>query len=380
MDFVARREQLQQAMLENDLDGLVYGLGANLQYFSGLSFEWSREHEPEEPQCLLVLARGEEPRVVVAWDSPVRPIGTDLEFLVVRSLGELLTLLTKWLAKGKRIGTSRTAESFLTSIITSAIPEAQCVAAEWLGEEIRLVKSAEEIALLREAAILTDKVMGEIVGHIKPGITQLELQQKLAEAGSQLGAQGVSFPPAALYVKSGSEPLENPFVYPKEEGLVEGTSIAFDFGFVLNGYCSDFGRSFYCGAAPDHIAGAYRALQQAHCHLISEMKPGLPIADMYGILIAKLDELGYGDRLRARLPDGTLGHQIGVDLHENPWIRPTSEGVLKPGMVMCIEPKVWLPGEYYLRVEDMVLVTESGAESLTNFDRQKFELGSGLPF
>ncbi|KAF0193865.1 MAG: peptidase M24 [Bacillota bacterium] len=375
MDFAVRREQLQQAMLQNNLDGLVYGLGANLQYFSGLSFEWSREHEPEEPQCLLVLARGEKPRVVVAWDSPVRPNDSDLEFLVVRSLGELLTLLAKWLGTGKHFGTSRTAESFLTSIITSAIPEAQCVNAEWLGEEIRLVKSAEEITRLREVAVLTDKVMGEIVGYIKPGVTQLELQQKLAEAGSRLGVQAVSFPPAALYVKSGCEPLENPFVYPQEEGLVAGTSIAFDFGFVLNGYCSDFGRSFYCGTPPEHISGAYHALQEAHCHLISNMKPGLRIAEMYRILITKLDELGYGDRLRARLPDGTLGHQIGVDLHENPWIRPTSEGVLKAGMVMCIEPKVWLPGEYYLRVEDMVLITESGAESLTKFDRQLFELG-----
>ena len=88
----------------------------------------------------------------------------------------------------------------------------------------------------------------------------------------------------------------------------------------------------------------------------------------------RLDELGYGDRFRARLPCGTLGHQIGVDLHENPWIRPETETLLAPGMVMCIEPKVWSPGQYYLRVEDMVLVTEEGAESLTVFDRNTFEL------
>jgi len=104
------------------------------------------------------------------------------------------------------------------------------------------------------------------------------------------------------------------------------------------------------------------------------MKPGMRIGDMPKIILAKLDELGYGDRFRARVPDGTLGHQIGVDLHENPWIKPDCDMKLLPGMVMCIEPKLWLPGEYYLRVEDMVLVTENGAESLTDFNRELFEL------
>lgn len=380
MNYSARRERLQQAMLANDFDGLIYGQGANVQYFTGVSFEWVREHEPEEPQCLLVLARGGSPRVVIVGEGTVTPSDSSLEVHSIQSQEELSSLLAEWLKGMRLIGTSQRAAGYLNELITAALPAALSVIAESLGEEIRLVKDATEIARLREVAALTDQVMAKIVRDIRPGITQLELQQRIAEAGYRLGAQDISFPPAALYVKSGAEPTLDPFVYPKDQGLVAGTSIAFDFGFVLNGYCSDFGRSFYCGPAPEHISGAYHALQEAHCHLISNMKPGLKISEMYSILIAKLDKLGYGDRLRARLPDGTLGHQIGVDLHENPWIRPTSEGVLKPGMVMCIEPKVWLPGEYYLRVEDMVLVTESGAESLTKFDRKLFGLGSGLPF
>ena len=79
--------------------------------------------------------------------------------------------------------------------------------------------------------------------------------------------------------------------------------------------------------------------------------------------------------MRARLaPSRVVGHQIGAEVHENPWLQPDSEEPLRAGMVMCIEPKLWLPGEYYLRLEEMVHVTKTGAEFLTNFDRELFEL------
>lgn len=354
LNIAGRTKRLHEAMSVNSLDGLVYGTGANFQYLTGLPAKWTRENEPSEPDSLLVICKDREPRVVTSQD-------------------EFAALLGQWV-NGKRIGVSRTAAGYLIEMIRAALPTAECVDAEELGEQLRLVKDAEEIAALRKVAALTDQVMAKVVEQIRPGITQPQLQAKLAEAALALGAQDVSFLPAALYVKSGSEPTENPFVYPKEKGLVQGTSIAFDFGFVLNGYCSDFGRSFYCGPAPGHISGAYRALQQAQCHLIAQMRPGMCIGEMSGVLLAKLDALGYGDRFRARVPDGTLGHQIGIGLHENPWIRPGCNVVLEPGMVMAVEPKLWLPGDYYLRVEDMVLITDDGAESLTSFDRELFEL------
>ncbi len=255
------------------------------------------------------------------------------------------------------------------------LPDVEWVDAEWIGEAHRMRKDRDEVRALRRVVALTDQVMGKVVEGIRPGVTQPQLQAMIREAGRDLGAQDVSFPPAALFVKSGMAASEDPFVYPKDKGLVPGTSVAFDFGFVLDGYCSDFGRSFYCGPAPEHIAGAYRALQEAQCELHRLMRPGeTNLGDMFGLLEAAVERRGYGERLRARLRDGTLGHQIGVDLHENPWIRPTTDVVLQPGMVMAIEPKLWLPGEYYLRVEDIVLVTETGAESLTAFDRLMFEL------
>ncbi len=374
MDYKGRMERLRNAMEQAQLDSIVYGTGSSFQYFSGVIIPWKRDGGLAEPTCFLIINRDGSGRVLLEPEHADAKEQTCLDCDVASSWAERVAWFKKHLIPN-RIGTSRVSAAWLRELIAEAFPEAQCSDAERLAEGIRVLKDDEEIALLREVSAINDRVMGDLIQHIRPGITALELQDLIAQLGKSHGAQGLSFPGTALFVKSGTEPSSDPFVYPREEGLVPNTSVAFDFGYLLNGYCSDYGRSFYCGEAPEHIAGAYQALQEAQCHLISEMKPHqMKINEMFGVLEAALDGRGYGDRLRARLSDGTLGHQIGVDVHENPWIKPESDVPLQPGMVMALEPKVWFPGEYYLRVEDIVLVTEKGAESFTTFDRELFSL------
>lgn len=373
MDYRKRIARLRHAMAEENIDGVVFGLGANYQYFTGSATPWVRESEPLEPDHLLVVTQEGLPTIITVGPKAREIVSAQVSVIAVQDRSEVVSLLSDLLT-GCRFGAGRQAYAYIPQLVMEAVPGCECAEADFLGDRLRMIKDADEIARLREVAGITDRVMGEVLRRMDRGLSQAGLQQMLRDVGKEFGAQDVSFPPAGLYVKTGSAPSANPFTYPREEGLVMGTSIAFDFGFVLHGYCSDFGRSFYYGAAPAHIRGAYRALQEAQLHLISSMKPGLRMGDMPGIVLGRLDELGYGDCFRARVPDGTLGHQIGVDLHENPWIRPDTETRLAPGMVMCIEPKVWSPGEYYLRVEDMVLITEDGAESLTVFDRNIFEL------
>jgi len=375
MDYKSRHRQLQTAMARQGLDAVVYGIGANMQYFSGALIHWTRENEPPQPDSMLVASRDAEPVVILSAKRAAHAAETPWMCQTVADADELEATLGRMLSSAGRVGTSRSAAAYLGELLGKAVPDATVSDAEGLGEEMRVIKDADEIALLRRVVALTDRVLEMIVPHIRPGITQPELQAMIAEAGMGLGARDVSFPPASPYVKSGTEPSADPFVYPKDKGLVPGTSVAFDFGFVLDGYCSDFGRSFYCGPAPMHIAGAYEALQAAQCEVISRMRPGaLKLNELFGVIEAALDERGYGDRLRARLPDGGVGHQIGIELHETPKLRRENDVPLKAGMVMAIEPKVWLPGEYYLRVEDIVLVTEDGAESLTKADRKSFEV------
>jgi Xaa-Pro aminopeptidase len=376
MDYEGRLSRLQAAIGAAGLSGVVYGAGANCQYFTGLPERWTREAEPVEPAMLLVVTPDEVPRLVVPpgeCETAMAKAPHAIAVVPGGSRADVVALLRRLLPDG-RVGTGRTAAPYLTGLIAEADATLTCVEAEDIGASLRVVKDKAEIAALRRAVALTDRVMEAVRDQIRLGVSQHQLQEFIRAEGLRLGAQDVSFPPAALYVKSGTAPGPEPFGYPKDQGLVGATSIAFDFGFVLDGHCSDFGRSFYMGPAPDHFSAAYRALHASQLELIRQMRPGLALGEFWGILSGEMDRHGYGDRIRARLKDGTLGHQIGVDLHENPWIRPGVEFKLLPGMVMAIEPKAWLPGEYYLRVEDIVLVTEDGAECLTAADRLAFEL------
>ncbi len=375
MNYAQRLQRLDEALQDSTYDALIYGTGPNFRYFTGAPVHWRRENEPTEPQCLLILAGGAPPRVVLPADSPRLAEECAVDPEGIGTSDNLPDLLRDVLPEG-RIGTGpKPADDYLARLTAEAGIEADVSNAQAIGEQIRYCKDADEIAVLRRAASMCDEVMGEVVEHIRPGVTQPELEQLIADVGQRLGAEDVSFSPTAAFVKSDTEPTEQPFVYPKDKGLVPGTSIAFDFGFVVDGYCSDFGRSFYCGPAPDHITGAYRALQESQCHLIEQMGPQtMRVSDLFDEIEEALDKRGYGDRLRARLPNRGLGHQIGVDLHENPRLNPEWDEPLLPGMTMALEPKLWLPGEYYLRVEDIVLITEEGTEVFTRFDREMFEL------
>ena len=156
---------------------------------------------------------------------------------------------------------------------------------------------------------------------------------------------------------------------------MSGTSTAFDIGFVMDGYCSDFGRSFYFGSANIEVKKGYEALQQSVLETVDNMYEGsMRVCDLFPALENTLDRFGYGNYLRARLPNKNLGHNIGVEVHEPPWLSPEYKETLRSNMVVALEPKLWHAGEYYLRVEDIVLVGKRKTEFLTTFDRQLFQL------
>lgn len=131
----------------------------------------------------------------------------------------------------------------------------------------------------------------------------------------------------------------------------------------------------YWGPADAGVSRGYESLMNAVVETVDKMHAGsMRVCDLFPSIEESLDGAGYGDFLRARLKTGNVGHQIGVEVHEPPWLRPENEHLLEAGMVMCLEPKLLNHGEYYLRVEDMVLVKGDKAEFLTNYDREQFQL------
>ena len=380
LDFKRRLVGLQGKMAEADLDLAIYGCCQNFQYLTGLLTEWRRGVDllnavnnvfvPRVGEPILTLAGTPSDEAPATWIKDIRYLerGASYGDLVKKVISDL-GLKDGNVGLGDHLWGSTVVE------VAKAVKQAKLHSAEALMDHLRMIKDPGEVERLRKVVELTDKAVEKVVSKIKAGVTQRELGLEIELQGRLLGASDISFSPTAGFVKSGSEVSPNPFTYPRDKGLVSGTSIAFDVGFVLDGYCSDFGRSFYYGPANTEVKKGYEALHQGVLETVDKMRDGsLRVCDLFPALEKTLDRLGYGDYLRARLTTGNLGHNIGVEVHEPPWLSPAYTEPLHTNMVMAMEPKVWHAGEYYLRVEDIVLVGPRRTEVLTKFDRELFQL------
>ena len=379
-DFKRRLVGLQDKMEESGLDLVVYGSCQNFQYLTGLLIDWRHSTDlgsqannvfvPREGEPILTVGEEWAKQAAQKWVKDVRTFGEKDSFE---------KLITKVLidvgVAGKNVGLGDHVWGSTVTEIAKAMKNPVLHKAENLMDSIRMIKDSGEIERLRKVGKLTDKAVEAVIPKIKKDVTQRELRVELEYEGRKRGASDVSFPPWIGFVKSGSEVSANLVAVPIDEGLAPGTSIAFDNGFVLDGYCSDFGRSFYFGPASKEVKKGYEALQQSVVETVDKMKEGSERAcDVFPAIEKTLDKLGYGDYLRARLPMKSVGHNIGVEVHEPPWLDPDYDQMLQSNMVMAIEPKLWHAGEYYLRVEDIVLVGKKKTEFLTNFDRELFQL------
>ena len=379
-DYKRRFFGLQSKMEELDLDLVIYGSCQNFQYLTGLLIDWRHGIDLGSPVNNVFVPRIGEPIVAVGeeWSKQasegsvkdVRTLGQG------ESFGKLIAkVLLDLSVKDGKIGLGDHVWGSTIVALTKLLKKRTFVEAENLLDSVRVIKDPGEIEKLRRVAALTDKAVEAVVPKIKEGITQKELRIEVERQGKLLGATDVSFDPWVGFIKSGSKKTRDPTGYPLNKGLASETSIAFDIGFVLDGYCSDFGRSLYFGHAEKKVKKGYEALQQSVTETLDRMKANsMRVCGIFPAIEKTLDRLGYGDYLRARLPNKSVGHNIGVEVHEPPWLNPNNKDLLQSNMVIAVEPKLWNAGEYYFRVEDMVLIGQKRSEFLTKFDRELFEV------
>ncbi|HHW26654.1 MAG TPA: aminopeptidase P family protein [Firmicutes bacterium] len=386
-----QRIQKLQGLLQHDgVDGVLYATSANMQYlFGDISFRWQRtpetgglpfsaSHESghflNRPDCVLYVPADGEPVLVATYEraEELERGSITPSIKIERCYYVMIPEALSGYVRGKRIAHGESCGGYLRRTISRIVPGAEVVEGEKYGEELRKIKDESELEKLRKAAEFTDQAMAEIVPSIRPGVRPKEIEGLLIDIARRHGLD-LSFPPACICVTAGAPGSETLFG-PPEEFIKAGSAVTFDFGYVVDGYCSDFGRAFYCGRAEKLLVDAYKALQEAQCYLLEILRPGMRMDMTYRVLYDFLEKRGLGRYLRDYDGTGIMGHQIGIDLHERPWLHDKAEEVFEAGMVMCIEPKLWFPGKAYMRVEDMVLLTDNGCESLTKFDRELFEL------
>ena len=377
MDFERRLNGLRAAMRDNGADLAVFGTCQSFQYLTGLPPAWREPADMLPGGCdLFVPLEGE---AVLTAPGPLRveaPVSVRTRE-EGQSYGKQIKSVLSHMKVGTRrigIGGNMRGPSFVA--LAEAAPQSEFVeASRWL-DGTRMVKDPDEIERLRSVARLTDSVMQTAVARISEGLSQNELMLQIEVEARRQGASHMSFSPFAGYMKSGAGAPEQITNVPPDQGLERDTAICFDIGFVLDGYASDWGRSVFWGKPPAATAAAYQALRESVVEVVAAMRDGaMRACDVYPAIEKALDARNYGDQMRRRLGDSKgIGHSIGVEVHEHPWLGPHGDEVLRENMVLAVEPKLWHPGEYYLRLEELVLVTRSGGEFLTNFDRDLFVL------
>ncbi len=220
----------------------------------------------------------------------------------------------------------------------------------------RQIKSKEEIGFIKQAQAITDKAFTHILNYIKSGVTEREIALELEFFMRKQGSEGVAFDTIAVSGKNSSLPHG----VPTDKSLENGDFLTMDFGAKLGGYCSDMTRTVAIGSVSEEQKMVYDTVLDAQISALKVLKAGKICKDIDKIARDIINKAGF----EGAFGHG-LGHSVGLEIHENPALNTRDETVLKSGMIMTVEPGIYLEDKFGVRIEDMVLITSKGIENLT---------------
>ena len=225
---------------------------------------------------------------------------------------------------------------------------------------LRQIKSAEETKCIKKSQGITDNAFAHILNFIKAGVTEREIALELEFFMRKTGSEGVAFDTIAVSGKNSSLPHG----VPTEKPLENGDFLTMDFGAVYNGYCSDMTRTVAVGYVTDEQQKVYDTVLKAQLSALKEIGPNKVCKEIDKIardIINKEFEGCFGHG---------LGHSVGLEIHENPALNTRDETLLKAGVIMTVEPGIYIPDKFGVRIEDMVLITDTSYENLTKSPKE----------
>lgn len=228
-------------------------------------------------------------------------------------------------------------------------------------DNIRRAKSEEEKEYILTAQKIAENAFEHILTFIKPGVTEKQIALELDFYMLSHGAEAVSFETIAVTGAKSSMPHG----VPDETVVKNGDFITMDFGAVCKGYHSDMTRTVAVGEVTEEQKTVYETVLKAQKNALSVLKKGLPCSEADKAARDIIDNAGYGDYF-----GHSTGHGVGVEIHENPTLAPKSTDILEIGDVVTVEPGIYLPGKFGVRIEDMALITENGYENLTSSPKE----------
>ncbi|HSN94025.1 MAG TPA: Xaa-Pro peptidase family protein [Anaerolineaceae bacterium] len=364
-----RLRKLIQIMEANGLDAVALNPGSNLSYLTGLDF-----HLMERPVIVLFGADGKVSIVLPALEKG------KLEALKYpihsKTYGDdpaewnqaFVDGFADFSGRPLRIGVEPNRMRILEeSYLQQALPKAELVHAGSTLAVLRLHKDEKELAKMRQAAIIAQNALLATLRVIRPGWTEQQIAAELSIQLLRAGSQGEGFSSIVAL----SENAANPHSTPGQRTLSEGDFLLIDYGAIFEGYASDITRTFSYGEVSEEMQTVAGLVYEANCGARENGKPGMPAGTVDGFARSIIEAGGYGEFFTHR-----TGHGLGMEIHEAPYIFAGNPLLLEEGMTFTIEPGIYLPGRFGVRIEDDVVVTSEGLRSLTDLPRRVLPLES----
>jgi len=360
----ARFDKLNASLRTSAMDAVILNPGSTLTHLTGLHF-----HLMERP-VVLMFAQDQDPAIVLP----------ELELQKVASLPYTLQVFAysenpaEWDGAfrkaaetlgldGKRVGVEpRQLRLLEFRHVKAGAPEADYPDASEVLSSLRLRKDQAEVDAMRRAVKIAQDALEAAIPLIKIGMTEKELSSELVVQLLRHGSEPeLPFAP----IVSGGPNGANPHASPSERKLQPGDLLVVDWGATYDGYISDLTRTFAVGEVDEEYQKIHKIVQESNAAGRAIAKPGIPCADVDKAARDVIENAGYGVYFTHR-----TGHGIGMEGHEEPYMRSDNMQLLEPGMAFTVEPGIYLPDRNGVRIEDNVVITETGADVLSDMPRE----------
>jgi Xaa-Pro aminopeptidase len=347
---MSRAERLADLVGERELDQFFVSDLANVRYLTGFA--------GTNGACLL----GRDERIFFTdfryTERAAQEVGPEWERPVAER--ELVPQIVARMSGRVGFEDAKLSVRQLARLEAAAAEGVDLVPAGDLVEQLRAVKDAEELERIAAAAELTDGIYRWALERGLAGRTERDVARACEARLLELGAEP-SFPPIVAAGANGALPHAEP----GDREIARGELIVFDMGALLDGYCSDCTRTFATGDPGDEAREVYELVQRAQAAALEAVRPGADGKEVDAVAREMISEGGHGDRF-----GHGLGHGVGLEVHEGPRLATTSEDELAEGNVVTVEPGVYLPGRFGVRIEDLVSVTADGLLNLSGLPKE----------
>jgi Xaa-Pro aminopeptidase len=355
MDYPSRQRALQATLARHHLDALLVSYSPNIRYLCGFTGSAGALLVTEKSAVFFtdgrytIQARSEVcgPRVVIARKAALTAAA---DWMAPRAKQVAGNTRCRVGVEGQHL--SLNAYRQLAATLGS---DFRVTSAPPILEEMRAIKDSEEIERIRAAAVLGASLFPQMLKLIGSRVNETEVAAEVEHAARKAGAEGMSFP---TIIVSG-ERSALPHGHPANEAIGSNGFVVCDFGVILTGYCSDRTRTVYVGRPTPEARRVYQVVREAGQAALESVRPGTSVGEVDRAARKVLQKQGLGKYFTH-----STGHGVGLEIHEAPRVAAGQTELLQPGMVITIEPGVYLPGKWGVRIEDMVLVTGDGYEVL----------------